>query len=511
MNIKIKQGNDIKVFECDKNILISDVVKKSGFYLPMPCAGKGRCMKCLVKVEGNVSAPEKHEIEYLKKIGYPNNYRLACKTFLHGDTAIELPTATNAKIITDIKYNKKTESSMKVEGYELGIAIDIGTTTIAAYLFDLSSVSLLKSTSAVNPQTIYGADVISRIEKSLDGSGHELAVSIRTELNRLISYLSEDKEIKKAVITGNTTMLYLLTERDVKSLSSAPFEADSLFGYEISAASLGIAGVDNIYLPNCIAAFAGADLSCAVLSQEIYGSKRKSLIIDIGTNGELYLSTENGAFCCSTAAGPAFEGVGITMGMTASESAIYKVWDEDGEVRYNTIGDSSAAGICGTGVLDAVATFLKLGCIDETGMINKDNNFYIYRNGEKCLKIDDGILLTQGDIRAVQLAKAAIRGGVDTLIHHAGIFAEDLDEVIIAGGFGSSMDISSAVRVGLIPAELEAKSYAVGNASASGAVIVLIDPLNRKILKNIAYDVKYLELSSDSVFSNNFIEAINFC
>ena len=510
MIVKIKQGNEVRTVIAENGILVSEVINIAGFSIPMPCAGEGRCKKCLVNVSGKVSEPEKNEAEFLSKSGLSSNLRLACKTHLLGEAIIELPEKNEAKIITEIKYSKNANNELRQVG-ETGVAIDIGTTTIAAYLFDIQNKTLIRSEASVNPQISFGADVISRIEKSLQGRGDELAKIIRDELNRLIAIISKGYSPKNAVITGNTTMLYLLTGRNVITLSSAPFEADCLFGYEIPAQSIGINGVENVYLPECISAFAGADLSCAVLSSGIFESGKNSLLVDIGTNGEIYLNTKNGSLCCSAAAGPAFEGSGITMGMNASNGAVYEVWDENDEVYCKVIGNGKSIGICGTGVLDAVATFLKLGFIDESGMMHSGNKYYRFWRGEKCLKITDDVVLTQGDIRAVQLAKAAIRGAIETILIRADITPDELDEVIIAGGFGSFMNINSAVAIGMLPVKFKEKAYAVGNASAAGAVTLLTESSSRNKLEFISKNVKYIELSSDIVFSDNYIEAINFC
>ena len=507
MEIKvIKDDIESKIFVPESGSL-SEALIKVGITIPMPCGGGGKCGKCTIKIKGSLSEVDDEEKRHLTKIQLADGYRLACRTKLIGDAVIEIQADKKAKIQTDFTAQILNVKS-KNNGF--GVAIDIGTTTIAGYLYNLTDGVLLQKASMLNPQIVYGADVISRIEKSINGQKDNIAKIVRDCIDKLIISISAEYNPSVAVITGNTAMLYFLSGRNVNSLSSAPFEADCLFGYETDAVSLGLSSIEKVYLPTCIAAFAGADLSCAVLAADIYKNDKNILLIDIGTNGEVYLNTKDKSFCCSAAAGPAFEGSGILMGMNAVEGAISKVWAQDGKLEYEVIGQKESVGICGSGLLDAVAIFLELGCIDNSGLIKASCAYFRQYNGERCFKLNDNVIITQSDIRALQLAKGAIRAAVDSLLAYADISIDKLDSIVIAGGFGSAICVTSAVRIGLLPPEAINISYAIGNAAAAGAARMLVDDNERNKVADIAKTAHYIELSGNELFTEHFINSINF-
>ena len=445
MEIKVIQGQAERIIHVPEGVLLSDALTQAGIIVPMPCGGSGKCGKCIIRTKGNLSEADSEEKRHLTQKQLAEGYRLACRVTIKGDAVVEVQDDKKAKIQTEFTSKIQKVQSDK-NGF--GVVIDIGTTTIAAYLFDLSNGNLLQKASALNPQSAFGADVISRIEKSINGQKDALATAVRDCIDKLIDSISDTVIITDCIITGNTAMLYFLTGKDVQSLSSAPFQADCLFGFEVDAASLGLNSVSKAYLPSCISAFTGADLSCAVLAADIYGNDKNILLIDIGTNGEVYLNTKYKSYCCSAAAGPAFEGSGIMMGMNAADGAISKIWVQNGKLEYEVIGQKTPVGICGSGLLDAVAVFLELGCIDNSGLIKASCPYFRLNNGERCLKICDNVIITQSDIRALQLAKGAIRAAVNSLMTYANITLDDLESIVIAGGFGSALSIKSAVRIG---------------------------------------------------------------
>lgn len=507
MEIKVIQGKSKSTICVSEGALLSEALINAGTVVPMPCGGSGKCGKCVIRIKGNLSAADNDEKRHLTDRQLADGYRLACRVIVKGDAIVEVQEDKKANIQTDFTSQiQKTQSGKN----GLGVAIDIGTTTIAAYLFDLSDGTLLQIASALNPQIVFGADVISRIDKSINGQRDALATAVRDCINELICSLTGEHMLSDAVITGNTAMLYFLTSKEAHSLSAAPFQADCLFGYEVDATAIGLGSIDKVYLPYCIAAFAGADLSCAILAADIDSTDKNILLIDIGTNGEVYLNTKSKSYCCTAAAGPAFEGSGIKMGMNAAEGAISKVWEHDGKLEYEVIGQKQAVGICGSGLLDAVAVFLGLGCIDNSGLIKAFCANFLYYNNERCLKINDDIIITQSDIRALQLAKGAIRAAVDTLMAYADITLSELDGIIIAGGFGSAININSAVRIGLLPIEANKVGYAIGNAAAAGAARVLVDVSQRSRILDIVKTVQYVELSGNEIFAEHFINSINF-
>lgn len=411
-----------------------------------PCGGHGKCGKCKVFASGKLSPPSEAERELLSGKELADGIRLSCCTFAEGDCeAKSLGSAASAQIVTGGKQ-VGFELNPTFECY--GAAVDIGTTTLAARLYDAKG-NLLAETSRLNPQSGFGADVISRIEAALGGNAQALADSIRGALCDILAELASSakvdaQKIESAVITGNTVMLSLLTLEDTEPFSHAPFEAKRLFGEVLKASELDMSVLSpeaDIYLPPCISAFVGADTVCALLATGLC-ERDAAMLVDIGTNGEMAVCHENRLTVCSTAAGPAFEGVGISMGMRGAEGAIDKVSLLNGAPYTHVIGGGKAVGICGSGLVDAAACLLDCEIMDETGTLEEDP----FILGE--------VSLTSRDIRMLQLAKSAICAGLLTLLESAGLDPEDVAILYIAGGFGNYLNKKSAARIGLLPRAL---------------------------------------------------------
>lgn len=478
---------------------ISDVLRAD-----MPCGGKGRCGKCKVLATGELSPVCESEIRHLTKDELEMGYRLACKCEILGKCQIiSAKKAVKHQILTH-GGNLDVDICPAFEKY--GIAVDIGTTTLAASLYDPNG-ALLAANSDLNPQSAFGADVISRIEASMGGRSAELADAVRKAVNEMILSLCKSAKIKSTdvdslVITGNTAMLYLLTGASPVALSRAPFIADKYFGECISAKELGISALDEsaeIYLPPCIGAFVGADLVCAVLASKMCDKSESCLLADIGTNGEMALWQDNKLSVCSTAAGPAFEGVGISAGMRGAVGAIDRVSIVNGSLFCHVIGEAQPIGICGSGLIDAVAALLDLEILDETGYLEDD---FVTLSGKICL--------TQQDVRMVQLAKSAIYSGISTLVSQNGASFEDMDALYIAGGFGNYLNMRSASRVGLIPSELESRIKVIGNAALAGASMILLNADMKTKAKTIAHNARIVELSSNPVFAELYMNNMMF-
>jgi uncharacterized 2Fe-2S/4Fe-4S cluster protein (DUF4445 family) len=284
-------------------------------------------------------------------------------------------------------------------------------------------------------------------------------------------------------------------------LSHAPFEADCLFGLWMDGASIGLKSSAHarVYLPACISAFVGADITCGVLASQMCTRPETALLVDLGTNGEIALWHGGKLYCCATAAGPAFEGGNIRMGAGSVLGAIDRVWSEDKKIRYTTIGNSEPTGICGSGLIDAVATLIKLDLVDETGLMEMGEAF-----------ISEKISLSQKDIRNVQLAKGAIAAGIKTLCHHVGIPVSQIDTLYIAGGFGSHADIQNAAAIGLIPRELKGKAVVLGNASLTGAVMLLLQRGFESDTMVSARRAVTIPLGGSGIFAEYYMECMVF-
>ena len=467
-----------------------------------PCGGHGKCGKCKIRARGNLSAPSEAELRLLTEDELKNGIRLACLTYAVGDCELETISSTEAQIVTG---GTSVGFELKPTFKKYGAAIDIGTTTLAAHLYDNRG-RLLSEYSRLNPQSEWGADVISRIEASMAGKRDALAQSILEALDEMTVSLASSakidaKEIDGVVITGNTVMLSLLTREDVEPFSHAPFEAKRLFGETLSAKELGLellAPDASVYLPNCISAFVGADTVCALLATDLCGADC-AMLADIGTNGEMALSHNGTLTVCSTAAGPAFEGVGISMGMRGSVGAIDKVRLADGELEAHVIGGGEAVGICGSGLVDAAAAMLELEILDETGALDDDP-----------FVLKDPVSLSGKDIRMLQLAKSAICAGLMELAENAGLEPEDIPKLCIAGGFGNYLNKESAAQIGMLPRSLAENAETVGNAALGGASMLLLNSDMRDKAKLMANNAHTIDLSKDKGFSEKFMMGMMF-
>lgn len=469
-------------------LLLDAALEQAGFSIPRPCGGRGVCGKCAVTLEGAVSDPNEAE----RKAGT----RLSCQAMLLGDARVILADSRKTEQIEIHGIDTPIDLS-PMEG-RLGAAVDIGTTTLALKLYDLQSGKLLGEAAMLNPQTSVAADVMGRISAAMDGQLEKMQQQIVSAIGNLLTEAcgkagQPEDAVDKLVLTGNTTMLYLLTGRNPECLSHAPFQADTLFGNWGN-----ILGKDT-YLPACMNAFVGADITCAVLASGMTASSDTSLLCDIGTNGEIALWKDGKLFVTSTAAGPAFEGAGISCGCGSIIGAIDKVWVEDGTVQAHTIGEAPAVGICGSGLIDAIAAFLSIEEIDETGATESDD-----------LPLRDGVVLEPRDVRSVQLAKAAIAAGIQTLMESAGTDCDDIATLYIAGGFGSHLDVSSAAAIGLIPAELASKVKVIGNASLSGSVRLLLDRNSLAEAEGVAQKSSHVNLGGNPRFNENYMEQMFF-
>jgi len=467
------------------------------------CGGHGKCGKCRVICSGNLSELTDTEKKLLSNMDIKAGVRLACQTYINGDCAVITEKAGAAVIKTEgAKLGYPLDPTFK----KYGAAIDIGTTTVALRLYGADG-GILSVQSALNPQKKYGADVVSRMEAALKGGGAELAFAVRECLCSLLSSAAgeagiDTKDVDRVVITGNTVMLHLLTETDTEPLTHAPFAVKRLFGETVSAKEIGLsvlADDTQVYIPRCVSAFIGADTVTALVSVPDITKIKTCVLTDIGTNGETVLIHNGELFACSTAAGPAFEGAGISMGMGGSDGAVDKVTVKDGKITAHVIGDKAPVGICGSGIVDAAAALASLEIIDETGYME---------DGEAVLI--PPVVITQNDIRAVQLAKSAIHAGIKTLLDVSGLDCGDVDTLFIAGGFGSYLDVKNAAKIGLIPQELEGRVTVLGNAALSGASALLLSSSLTQRSKELAKSVKIVELASNPVFAREYMDGMYF-
>jgi uncharacterized 2Fe-2S/4Fe-4S cluster protein (DUF4445 family) len=412
----------------------------------------------------------------------------------------------------------------------LGVGVDIGTTTILCRLVDLDSGLSLGTRAELNAQRGFGADVLSRIVTAEeDGGLAELRDRIRSQIARMIVGLTLDagvstEEVASIALAGNTTMLHLLAGVPPGAIARAPFTPAFLAGRMEGAATLGLvrhSGCAAFLLPG-VSAYVGADIVAGIAAIRLHEASGNSLYIDLGTNGEIAFGGRDGILCCATAAGPAFEGAGIEKGTGGFEGAIDSVWIEEDSIRCGTIGGRPAVGICGSGLIDALAALLDSGIVDETGRMADAAEAdalppafgATITQGERgplaYLDKRHDIYLSQADVRAAQLAKAAIAAGIDTLLHVAGRGLDEVDRLYLAGGFGSFLDVRSATRIGLLPLALADRVVTVGNTAGAGAAAACLSRAALEACSCVVSLCEYVELSGRSDFNAAYVERMAF-
>jgi len=500
-----------------------ELLRDQGISVDAPCNGLGRCGKCRIKAGGELLPPNDAEKKSLGA-NLADGWRLACQARAFGDFWVEPPQKGNARVSMEgltKKYDVAPSVDVSKTGLPAyGLAVDIGTTTVAAYLLDLRNGVRIETLGELNAQRTFGADVISRITACNEGHLEQLRKAIVDQINAMAEKLSGDTtRIFDVALCGNPTMQHILHGMPPEKLAVAPFIPTSLFGFSVPASELGIKAnpAAQVYTLPAISAYIGGDITADVLSCGMYDDDNITLMVDIGTNGEMALGSKDGIYYCSTAAGPAFEGAAIEDGMGGIDGAIGTVRVGKDDIEFEVIGDRKSIGICGSGIIDAAAVMLKIGAIDETGrLVDPDELDEKYRDRldddarKFIIDRDNRIGLTDKDLRQIQLAKAAIAGGIDTLMHNAGIGFDKISAVWLAGGFGAHIDRDSACTIGLLPKELREKIHPVGNSAGEGAVRAILDHNAKGILSKIGEGAKYIELSGDPYFMDSYVENMLF-
>ncbi len=460
---------------------LTELLDEAGYEMDFPCGRKGRCGKCLVEAAGCISPPDESESHKGK--------RLACRLLVSGNAEVRLPPRARTQIIGSAegdREKRKNPESHQQKILSLTAAADIGTTTVAVDYYDNLTGDKVGNTAGDNSQQSTAADVIGRIEAAMNGRRELLKGQITEcllEQGKQNEYINS---ITEWIITGNTTMLTLLTGRDPEPLSRSPFLAKNLFDETIEF--LG----KPAYLPPCVHAFFGADAVCSVLYSGVTEKSSVSLLCDIGTNGEIILWKNGRGWAASVAAGPAMEGAGIRRGCRGISGAIDRVTAMGGTIMADTIGHRKAVGICGSGLLDAAACGLDLGLIRPDGSMDVP------------MELRDGICLYPEDIRALQLAKSALRAGLETLLYASETRKEEVSELILCGGFGKTLNPLSAARIGLIPGSLLPVCRSMGNAALAGAGM-LRDLKRRKQAAEICGKTEYISLADRQYFHEAYI------
>lgn len=490
-------GFKITVFPEGKTVIaykgerLLDVLARERFFVTALCGGNGTCGKCKVRLLGG-------ELDGVTPDG--EGYILSCHAFVKEDVSVYLPN-DNAGGLTEFEEN---ELGAEKSGY--GVALDIGTTTLAACLVELENGKTLKKVSALNPQSVYGADVLSRINACGEGKLGLLQELILDKTRELISALSGGKAITELCVSANTTMLHLFLGVDPKTIGAYPFTPVFTEEKAVSGASLGLP-VETVRVLPSASGYIGSDITSGVATCGMDKTDTTALFVDIGTNGEIVLAHKGRLYAASTAAGPAFEGACIECGIGGVSGAINSVSVQNGEISFTTIDGDAPKGICGSGLIDLIAVLRSEELIDESGAWDdlvdspllsrlSDDRFYLTEN----------IYLSQGDIRQFQLAKSAISAGIETLFAENGIAPAEVQALYVAGGIGYYMNIDNALMLGLLPMLLKGRIYAKGNTSLAGARRCLLSEKERKRVSEIASSAEIIELSFSKTFTDKYIE-----
>lgn len=522
---KVKEKMIIDRSKQQKNLL--EMLQEKNEYISAPCNGNGICGKCIVRYKSGATEPTKQDREFLSEKQLEQGYRLACQSYPTEEYKVEIPELEETIEVLSQWENQRTEEILKntaegtaekTENALYGICIDIGTTTLAALLVNLETEADCQTAVSVNHQRTYGSDVLSRISASNGGKKWEIQRCIRQDLQKLIRELLQkekitEQQIQRIVIAGNTTMCHLLRGFSCETLGVAPFLPVDLSWMEGSAADfLGMKELDTkvVILPG-ISAFVGADIMAGIAKMNMHRSEGYHLLLDIGTNGEMVLGNCRHMYVTSTSAGPAFEGGNISCGMASIPGVISHVFmEETGKAGFQMISETDgenkkqqAIGICGTGMIDLVYELRKHQMIDEHGTYS---DLYFDTGYELAEKVK----FTQNDIRELQMAKAAIRAGVDILVKKAGITFDEVDDCYLAGGFGTKIDIKKAAGIGLIPKELEMKTIPAGNTVLAGTKEVLLGRISKEELEKIQTMAEVINLAEENDFEELYLSYMDF-
>ena len=567
----VREGIEIEV-NAGMSVLEAEI--RAGLRPDAPCGGLGKCGKCLVKIDGEVVKAcqvricegETCVVETLDRAGnekiltdgfnrevvFEPGLRMAQVELEKAKTGekrsdwqrlLDTLAETDGEVEpgqmeVDLKlagelygmrrdsdewyviYSRRRILEMRKEaGRRCLAAFDIGTTTIAGYLLDGADGRTLAVESRMNPQAQYGADVIMRANYALEHGTEALSMCVRKAVNEMLGSLAEDAGIRRedifqVCVVGNTCMHHLFLGISPASLVHAPYTPAVSERLVLNAGDYGLAVQERaeLIMLSDIAGYVGADTCGCLLAIRQDLREEISLMIDIGTNGEMVLGNRERLVTCSTAAGPAFEGAKIECGMRGAAGAVDHVKYEDGKWNYTTVGNKPAVGLCGSGLIDLVAGLLDAGMLDENGVLRsgqEKQDAFILVPPERAGN-ERGVYLTQKDIGEVQLAKAAIAAGIRMLMERLGITEDDIGSVYIAGAFGNYMDPVSAGKIGLLPATLVKKVKPVGNAAGEGAKIALVNEKEMLEMDELVRKIEFVELAASADFQDYFIDELGF-
>lgn len=515
--VSIIYGDEIVRVEGEPDALIGEVIAKTELPLEQPCAGRGTCGLCKILNEKGLAPPDQIERKHLSQGELAVGNRLACRARLSGDARIILAPI----VVYSNKIFRNSQRYKRQKDIPLGLAIDLGSTTVAAFLTMMDDGEVCAGAASLNQQSVYGADVISRLSAAYRNPNdaerlHRLALS---SINQAVDSLQLSKNIKKrvqgAVVVGNPAMHHLITQLPIDSLAVMPFQPYQKRSIlDASQIMGGIFDPDvRVKFPPLIGGFVGSDALACLYYFGFEKASNPMVAVDLGTNGEVMVTDGKRILAASTAAGPAFEGVNISCGSRAVDGAITRVWLKGTDIEFETISNVKPVGLTGSGLLSAVYEFRRANMILENGRINPTS--YLFRSGDgyeksAYLKItEDGRLrLRQWDIRELQKAKGAIRAAIDVLMGRLQLKPADLERLILTGSFGGQVDITAVSELGMIPPVPLEIVETIANGAGFGAAMMLSEEGFTQA-ETIAEAVKQVDLDQDQEFMNLFIHGMH--
>ena len=494
--VKITVLPDEQVITASVGETILSALARANRLILASCGGKGTCGKCKVQLlQGAVDNAVVDE----------KGFVLSCRAILKGNVTIKFLEQSGSGLTN---FNEVKVSGDKTG---LGVALDIGTTTLGACLINLETGETIKKISSLNPQGVCGADVLSRINACSEGKLALLKELIISETKRLICELAPNKDIELLYVGANTTMLHLFLGIDPTPIGSYPFTPVFTCEKNLTGEELGLP-VKKVKLLPSASAYIGSDVTAGALTcLSVENGASNAIFVDIGTNGEIALSYNGVIYATSTAAGPALEGACIECGLGGVNGAIDRFFVENDQILFTTINGEKAKGICGSGLIDIIAFLKEEEIIDESGTFDEfSESRFINNLKEDRFYITDEIYISQKDIRQFQLAKAAISAGIETLMIEKEVDHTSIDKLFIAGGLGYFMNVENACSVGLLPKILQSKAVPVGNTCLSGIKLCLLREENVEKIKEIASAMQIVELSFSKVFQDKYVENMLF-
>ena len=496
-SIRVTVNGKICTIPAAEGETLLSALRRAGYSLPASCGGRGRCGKCRVPVNG---VP-----------------RLACKLIPKDGDEVVLPAQAGGVILADAASTALPCQSGRTG---CGAAVDLGTTTVVARLYDRTDGRLLSTVSAWNAQAPYGADVISRIQYTLERPDglEELSRRIRAQVWQMLTEALRSagrpaEELQEITLVGNTVMQHIFDGRSVVGIAAVPFRPETLFE---AGEGRVLEGIPVRFAP-CVAGYIGGDITAGLLASGLGEKPGNHLFLDIGTNGEMALGGRDGFLCCAVASGPAFEGAGISCGMPGIDGAVSHVRWQHGFL-YDVVGDVSPNGLCGSGLLDLAAVLLERGGITPGGRllppeeVGAEMRRWLERdaNGNGVFHLTPEVSLTAEDVRALQLAKAAVAAGIQVLLDRKGISVDELDGIYLAGGFGNYLDPGSATRIGMLPSESADKLHSLGNSALAGASMLALDGRKWEQLRALTDKCETVTLSGSPDFNAAFTAHMAF-